>query len=186
LREVTVGFFGGFVFDGRDWQHFDPYTGARPNRPELAEPWLSVVIYDSDIADLQYRPAGPGTGTAYLGDTPRRYFDDENASAPTDVSREAEGLASWVARLRGGSDESQLQDLILSFLASDDDDDEDDTDTDDEDESDDDDAEDAESDDEDADDFADDDLAETFVEVKLVRFLAACGLAVPEGLPDRG
>ena len=155
-----MGFFGGFIFDGRDWQAFDAHSGARP---ELAEPWLSVVIYDSDIADLQYWPAGAGSGTAYLGHTPRKYFGDENASAPTDVSREAEGLASWLVRLHAGGDESQLRDLITSFLASD---------------------EDGDHGDEFVDNDADHDLADTFVEVKLARFLAAVGLPAPPGLPD--
>jgi hypothetical protein len=50
-----------------------------------------------------YEPAGPGSGTAYLGYTPRTYVDDESASAPADVLREAEGLASWLARQHGRS-----------------------------------------------------------------------------------
>jgi len=159
-----VGFFGGFVFDGRNWREFDAYSGARP---KLAEPWLSVVIYDSDIADIQYRPTGAGSGTAYLGHTPRSYFGDENASAPTDVSREAEGLASWLVQMHAGSDELELQDLITSFLASDRVSDED-----------------RDHGDEFADNHADDDLADTFVEVKLAGLLAAVGLPVPPGLPD--
>lgn len=159
-----MGFFGGFIFDGRDWQAFDPFSGARP---ELAEPWLSVVIYDSDIADIQYRPTGAGSGTAYLGHTPRGYFGDENASAPTDVSREAEGLASWLVQLHAGSDELQLQDLITSFLASDLVSDED-----------------GDHGDGFVDNDADHDLADPFVEVKLARLLAAVGLPGPPGLPD--
>ena len=150
-REVSVGFFGGFIFDGHAWHVFDAYSGARP---ELAEPWLSVVIYDSDVADIRYRPAGAGSGTAFLGHTPRRYFGDENASAPTDVPREAEGLASWLAQLNGRTDVLQLRDQITPFLASD----------------------------EEGDHGGD--LADIFVEAKLARLLTAVGLPVPAGLSD--
>ena len=47
------------------------------------------------------------------------YFGDESASAPADVLREAEGLAFWLARQQGRSDEAELRDLIASFLARD-------------------------------------------------------------------
>ena len=71
----------------------------------------------SDIATVRYEPGGPGSGIAYLGHTPRVYFGDESASAPADVLREAEGLAFWLARQQGRSDEAELRDLIASFLA---------------------------------------------------------------------
>ncbi|MEV7986869.1 hypothetical protein [Micromonospora sp. NPDC085948] len=60
-------------------------------------PWLLVDIHDSDSATLTYRPAGPGTGVAYLGYTPRTYFENPDASAPTDAVREAAGLSAWWA-----------------------------------------------------------------------------------------
>jgi len=171
-----MGFFGGYIFDGQDWLEFEPGSGAAP---EVSSPWLKVAIYDSDIADVSYHPAGPGTGVAYLGFTPRVYFEDDNASAPTDVEREAAGLAAWVAAYQGGGDEAALQDLITPFLASDDDlEDEEDDDQDD--------AKDAwgDSDDLDEDDEDDEDDADAFVEVKLARLLTALGLPLPDGLPD--
>ena len=117
-----MGFFGGYIFDGQGWLEFEPASGTVP---EVGTPWLKVVIFDSDIADISYHPAGPGTGVAYLGYTPRVYFEDENASAPSDVEREAAGLAAWVAAYQGGGDETALQDLIAPFLASDEDEDDD-------------------------------------------------------------
>ena len=111
-----MGFFGGYVFDGSTWRGFDPDSDQWP---DIAAPWLSVYVHDSDIATLQYKPAGPGSGIAYLGRTPRVYFGDESASAPADVLREAEGLAFWLARQQGRSDEAELRDLIASFLAGD-------------------------------------------------------------------
>jgi hypothetical protein len=174
-----MGFFGGYIFDGNDWLEFEPAEGTAP---EVGSQWLKVVIIDSDIADISYHPAGPGTGVAYLGYTPRVYFEDETASAPTDVEREAAGLAAWVAAYQGGGDEAALQDLITPFLASDDDeegagqdDDEEDEGWGDEDEPD----EDDEDEDEEDDDEDDD---EAFVETKLVRLLSAIGLPLPDDL----
>ena len=95
-RLVSVGFFGRYVFDGRTWQDFEPGSG---HEPDIEAPWLSVDIYDSDFATVRYEPPGPGSGTAYLGNTPRTYFDAESASVPI-VSAE-------------------LPELIASFLASD-------------------------------------------------------------------
>jgi hypothetical protein len=57
--------------------------------PDGPEPWLVVDIHDSYVATIAYRPAGSGSGVAYLGVTPRTYFEDPDASAPTDVVREA-------------------------------------------------------------------------------------------------
>jgi hypothetical protein len=168
-----MGFFGGYIFDGHGWLEFEPSSGTVP---EVGSPWLKVVIFDSDIADISYHPAGPGTGVAYLGYTPRAYFEDESASAPTDVEREAAGLAAWVAAYQGGGDETALQDLIAPFLAADDDDD---------DEVGDEDPEGAWADDE-PDPEGDDDLddADTFVEAKLARLFEAIGLPLPEDLTD--
>ena len=170
-----MGFFGGYIFNGHNWLEFEPSAGSVP---KVGSPWLRVVIYDSDIADIGYHPAGPGTGVAYLGFTPRVYFEDDNASAPTDVEREAAGLAAWVAAYQGGGDETALQDLIAPFLASDDDSEgleDDDYD----------DREDAWGDSEEP-DSEDDDLddADTFVEVKLARLFTAIGLPLPTDLAD--
>jgi len=94
------------------------------------------------------------------------YFGDESASAPADVLREAEGLAFWLARQQGRSDEAELRDLIASFLAGD-------------------------IPEQQVHDHAgagtdvgDLDDADIFVEIKVSRFLAAVGLPVPPELPD--
>lgn len=161
-----MGFFGRYVFDGRAWHGLDPYSSQVL---ELAPPWLSVDIYDSDIGTVRYEPAGPGSGIAYLGSTPRMYFEDESASAPTDVLREAEGLAFWLARQQGSGDKARLRELIAPFLVGD--------------------TEEPpllNEDDSGFDDGADDlDDAEIFVEVKVARFLQAVGLPVPGELSSR-
>jgi hypothetical protein len=154
---TAVGFFGAYVFDGSSWHDFDPDSAQAS---EIAERWLSVYIHDSDFAVVRYQPTGPGSGTAYLGCTPRTYFEDESASAPTDVQREAEGLAFWLSLQRGGSGKPGLRELVASFLADD--------------------AQDELADDGDfADDAGDLDDADVFVEVKVARFLEAGGLPVP-------
>jgi hypothetical protein len=164
-RLASVGFFGGYVFDGSTWHSFDPDSYQAL---DLAAPWLSVDIHDSDIATVRMTRPGPGSGAAYLGCTPRTYFEDESASAPTDVLREAGGLASWLARQQGRSDEAELRELIASFLAGDiqeqqlDDD--------------------AAGFEDDADDLDD---TEIFVEAKVARFLQAVGLPVPDELSSR-
>jgi len=152
---TSVGFFGSYVFDGNAWHGYDPDSDQIP---DVASPWLSVDIHDSDIATVRYEPAGPGSGTAYLGFTPRMYFGSESALAPTDVHREAEGLASWLARQQGRSDRQ----LIASFLA-----------------------EDIREQPPDPEDDADDlDDAGIFVEIKVSEFLKTMGLPVPDELPS--
>ncbi|MFC0435703.1 hypothetical protein [Kutzneria buriramensis] len=152
-----MGFFGTFVFDGSAWLT-EPGAEKR-----VGEPSLLVDIHDSDIATIVYRPAGPGSGVAYLGFTPRSYFEDDAASAPTDVAREAAGLAAWW-RLRSSASDAEVaakQQELAGYLAED------------------------ISADEDVDAAeigAELDDAEVFVEVKTARFLAALGLPLPEDL----
>jgi hypothetical protein len=154
---------GGYTFDGRIWRGFDPDSDQRP---DIAAPWLSVYIHDSDIATVRYEPSGPGSGIAYLGYTPRTYFADESASAPADVRREAEGLALWLARQQGRDDEAELREQITSFLAAD--------------------IRDQQLDDDASigDDAGVLDDADIFVEVKVSRFLNAIGLPIPHELPS--
>jgi hypothetical protein len=157
-----VGFFGRYVFDGSTWHGFDTDSDQWP---DIAAPWLSVDIHDSDIATIRYEPGGPGSGIAYLGHTPRAYIGNESASPPVDVLREAEGLAFWLARQQGRNGEAELRDLIASFLADDV-------------------PEQHLHDDASAGaDAGDLDDADIFVEVKASRFLTAVGLPVPPELP---
>ena len=144
-----MGLFGKYVFEGKA---LVTAVGEAP-----AEPWLSVDIHDSDFAAVVYRPAGTGAGIAYLGDTPRTYFDDEDASEPTDTGREGRGLAEWAALVGG----TAAADELACFLAED-------------------------GDPEDVSEFEADDVddADVFVEIKTARFLTALGLPVPEELID--
>ncbi|WP_018684502.1 hypothetical protein [Actinokineospora enzanensis] len=154
-----MGFFGQYVYDGTGWHNQDDWDGS--TQPEV---WLTLDIFDSDVASVRYHPNGSGAGVAYLGHTPRSYFDDPDASEPTDVPREAAGLAAWWAA-RSGGDAAGKVDEIAGFLAGDDDLDDDLDDADD--------GEDAEDDD-----------ADIFVEIKAARFLAALDLPLPQDLQD--
>jgi hypothetical protein len=156
---MLVGFFGTYLYDGSRWIPHQP-----DEVPTIAAPWLVVDIHDSDITTVTYRPEGPGSGVAYLGHTPRTYFEDADASAPTDVAREAAGLGSWWAQLRGGANDTERRAKeveLAAYLAED--------------------VDPAEIDLE-AEDDGDEDDADIFVEVKTVRFLATLELPVPDEL----
>ncbi|MGK5679737.1 hypothetical protein [Actinoplanes sp. URMC 104] len=147
-----MGFFGTYLFDGERWNGCE-----RDDLPSASEPWLLVDIHDSDFTEVVYRPAGPGSGAAYLGFTPRVYFENQNASDPTDVAREAKGLASWWARFRSDGDVARIvakEAELRTYLA---------------------------GDKEPTEDGLDD--ADVFVEVKTARFVGALGLPPIEDLP---
>lgn len=149
----AVGFFGTYAFEHGQWK-----TLSEGELPPLDEPSLWIDIHDSDITSVVYTPVGPGSGVAYLGLTPRTYFENPNASDPTDVLREAAGLAAWWA-LHDSGDVAAKQAELLGFLASD----------------------------ENPEDFSlaegeDVEEADVFVEIKTARFLEALGLPVPYDL----
>lgn len=154
---AAVGFFGTYAYENGQWK-----TLSEGELPPLAEPSLWIDIHDSDITSVVYTPAGPGSGVAYLGLTPRTYFENPNASDPTDTLREAAGLAAWWGLLNSGGDVPAKQAELLAYLAED---------------------EDPEAfewtESEDIDEIDD---GEVFVEVKTRRFLAALGLPVPAEL----
>lgn len=113
-----MGFFGAYMYAEGRWSDVD--MDDEVSTP--AEPWMFVLIYDGDIGTVRYAPSGEAAGEAFVGFTPRVYFDDENASRPTDPARESHGLAAW-ARAVVGSEVDASQ--VASFLASDDSDDSD-------------------------------------------------------------
>ncbi|RAS69063.1 hypothetical protein C8D87_1021141 [Lentzea atacamensis] len=156
----VVGFFGTYAYEHGQWK-----TLSEGELPPLDEPSLWIDIHDSDITSVVYAPAGPGSGVAYLGLTPRTYFENPNASDPTDVLREAAGLAAWWA-LHNSGDATAKQAELLGYLAADENPD------------------DVEWDEGEDVDAIDD--AEVFVEVKTARFLAALGLPVPYDLKSAG
>lgn len=152
-----MGFSGRYQYADGTWSAIEGNGPA----PEAREPWLRISIYDSDITSVGYAPPLGGTGVAYLGVTPRIYFEDDNASAPTSADREAAGLASWWSAVHGVEDGPRIDEVrerIRGFLA-----------------------EDVEEDwDPDAPDGADElDDGEIFVEVKTWRFLEVLGVPIP-------
>ncbi|MFD5829019.1 hypothetical protein [Lentzea sp. NPDC060358] len=152
-----MGFFGTYAFEHGEWK-----TLSEGELPPLSEPSLWIDIHDSDITSVVYTPPGPGSGVAYLGLTPRTYFENPNASDPTDVLREASGLAAWWALVHSGSDVVAKQAELLGFLAEDENPDEFEWDE--------------------SEDVEEIDDAEVFVEVKTARFLAALDLPLPPEL----
>ena len=147
-----MGFFGTYEYTQAGWSACDPDAG-----PSDAEPRLWLDIHDSDFATVAYAPSGPGSGIAYLGYSPRVYFDMDEASAPTDPAREALGLATWIGAFQPAVEIDSKQATIAAFLASD------------------------EVPDEEVDS---DDDADVFVEIKAARFLAELGLPLPEDLAN--
>ncbi|OMQ15838.1 hypothetical protein A7K94_0206660 [Modestobacter sp. VKM Ac-2676] len=105
-----MGLFGTFTYSAGTWTSPD----AR------REPWLAVDVHDSDVATVDYRPAGDAGGRCYLGFQPRVYFEDPTASAPVDNDVEAHGLARW-ARLATGREVDPGE--VAALLAPDDEDD---------------------------------------------------------------
>ena len=106
-----MGFFGKFAYSAGRWS-----TGA-----PTAVPFLLIDVHDSDIATVDYRPAGDAAGRCHLGFQPRVYFEDPTASAPVDNGAEARGLAHWALLATGR--EANPQD-VAALLAPDDEDDE--------------------------------------------------------------
>ncbi|GLY78640.1 hypothetical protein [Actinoallomurus iriomotensis] len=159
-----MGFFGAYLFDGSQWSSHEPGS-ALPG----AGLWLLVDIHDSDFTTVSYGPPGSGSGVAFLGYTPRAYFEDAKASEPTDVAREAAGLTDWweLRNEAGDIQRSAKEAELRLYLAGDDDWPEDED-------------EDEEDDTEDVDD------AEVFVEIKTARFLKGLDLPLPDDLQDMG
>jgi hypothetical protein len=150
-----VGYFGAWLLETGTWTSAEAPVGG-----EVTSPWLHVEIHDSDWAAIRYSPSFGGRGVAYIGMTPRIYFEDETASAPTDRAAESRAIAAWVANVVGG-DSAQLQPTVASYLA-----------------------EDRDPDwesilplDDSPSSMADEDV---FVEQRVARFLEATGLGVPE------
>lgn len=148
-----MGFFGTYAFENGQWK-----TLSEGELPPLVEPFLWIDIHDSDIASVVYAPAGPGTGVAYLGLTPRTYFENPSASDPTDVAREAAGLTAWWA-LNNSGDAVDKQAEILGYLA-----------------------EDENPDDLSLDEGVDVEDVDVFVEIKTARFLELLDLPLPTEL----
>ncbi|MET9231938.1 hypothetical protein [Lentzea sp. NPDC003310] len=146
-----MGFFGTYAYENGDWK-----TLSEGELPPLAEPSLWIDIHDSDITSVVYAPAGTGSGVAYLGLTPRTYFENPNASDPTDTLREAAGLAAWWGLVHGGGDVPGKQAELLQYLAEDED-----------------------PEDFELDEAEDIDEEAVFVEVKTRRFLTALDLPLP-------
>ncbi|MET9271136.1 hypothetical protein [Kribbella sp. NPDC003557] len=109
---MRVGFFGSYVYADRAWSEIDPDAEVA----EPAEPYLLVMIHDSDLAMIRYAPAGAGTGEAFLGHTPRAYFGDPSAPGAGDPGLEAAGLAAWAELLGASPTPAEVE----RFLASDD------------------------------------------------------------------
>ncbi len=108
---------------------------------------------------------GPAAASLTSGFTPRAYFDNPEASALTDVAREAGGLAEWWARYRAAADDADpgaKAAELVTYLAAD--------------------IDPTELDHDDEDDEGLDD-ADIFVEVKTARFLATLDLPSITELP---
>lgn len=109
-----MGRFAAYIYSAGSWVELDP-EAEQFDAPEA--PWLYLSIFDSDFATVRYGVNGRSSGTAYLGSTPRDYFDDETASEPTDTAAEASGLVEWT-RVAGTGAAPETHD-VEALLAAD-------------------------------------------------------------------
>ena len=155
-----MGFFGTYLYAGEQWTEHDPEQPV-----DLPDPWLMVNIHDSDFTIVAYHPEYEGTGVAYLGYTPRMYFESENEHPRTDTAREATALTTWWTNHAPTTDptipETKRAEL-LPYLAED-------LDT-------------FDLEDEDEDDDEDLPDSEIYVEAKTADFLTSLGLPLPPAL----
>lgn len=88
-----MGNWNCYVLDAGAWSVY-----ATPDEiPEtLGERTLRLFLADSDFAEVRYTPvSAPGTGAAFVGFTPRTYFENDEAPGCTDTAPDAAGLATW-------------------------------------------------------------------------------------------
>jgi hypothetical protein len=85
-----MGLFGTFVYSDGTWRENTP-TGE----------YLRIDIHDSDIATVDYRPAGIGHGRFYLGSEPRHYFESPDENERVDAAAETAGFIAWADRVAG-------------------------------------------------------------------------------------
>ncbi|WP_328327279.1 hypothetical protein OHA70_00550 [Kribbella sp. NBC_00382] len=147
-----MGFFGTYLYAGNQWTDHDPDQPV-----EAPGPWLQINIHDSDFTIVSYHPPYEGTGVAYLGYTPRMYFESETEHPRTNTTQEAAGLATWSTTYTATTPAD-----LLPYLAEDQD----------------------TFDQEDEDEEDDEDLpdSEIYVEVKTADFLTTLGLPLPPAL----
>ncbi|GAA0926649.1 hypothetical protein GCM10009554_07010 [Kribbella koreensis] len=153
-----MGFFGTYLYAGDQWTEHDPDQPV--NEPG---PWLRINIHDSDFTIVTYSPEYEGTGVAYLGYTPRMYFESEDDSR-TNPAQEAAALTTWWTNHTPTADPTTADSKraeLLPYLA-----------------------EDKDTFDEDEDEEDDEDLpdAEIYVEVKTADFLTSLNLPLPPAL----
>ncbi|MFI5712122.1 hypothetical protein [Kribbella sp. NPDC051620] len=155
-----MGFFGTYLYAGEQWTEHDPEQAV-----EVAGAWLLIDIHDSDFTVVRYSPEYDGTGVAYLGYTPRMYFESEDDDSRTDTTREATALTTWWTNhtptadpAAAGSKRAEL----LPYLAEDHDT--------------------FDLEDEDGEDDEDLPDSEIYVEVKTADFLASLDLPLPPAL----
>jgi hypothetical protein len=101
-----VGYFGTFIYTDGQWNETADVSARSP--------YLRVDIHDSDIATIDYNPAGVGSGRFYLGFEPAIYFEDPEASQPVDADAEVGGLSVWAEEVVG---ESVQSDRVRTLLA---------------------------------------------------------------------
>ncbi|MBW4033802.1 MAG: hypothetical protein HIU88_14265 [Acidobacteria bacterium] len=77
-------------------------------------PFLTVDIYDSDIATISYEPGPLSGGLVYLGFQPRDYFEDDTASADVDLDGQAAALAAWARDVTGARVDAASIRLLLA------------------------------------------------------------------------
>lgn len=104
-----MGLFAAWLYDDRGWQEVDPSADV-----DFRGPALRIYVHDSDYAKVQYAPAGPGSGTAFLNGS--EAFDLGSGLSADDPQQEAQGLATWWATKHGQGDTAAKAEEVRPLL----------------------------------------------------------------------
>lgn len=102
-----MGNWNCYVLADGDWS---VYTTPDEIPETLPDRTLRLFLADSDFAEVRYDPVtSPGTGAAFVGFTPRTYFENDEAPGCTDTAPDSAGLAAWAGP---GVSPADVQELL--------------------------------------------------------------------------
>ncbi len=98
-----------YSWDGKTWS-------ARPRKPKH---WLTVELYDGDIAHVRFRHAtSSGWESAWLGTLPELYFDDPSQAVEHNFAATAAAIASRTDLDTGlSADVARVEELLRAASA---------------------------------------------------------------------
>lgn len=104
-----MGNWGCYLYSDGTWTE-RPGPSTTPEAEGIRT--LQVLVAASDFAEVRYWPVtAPANGSAFVGFSPRSYFDDPSALGCRDARPEAVGLAAWAGN---GVQADQLAQLLAT------------------------------------------------------------------------